>query len=599
MHNPASRHTDSLEHNPAGLLGYLSGDREAAFWDSFSRGLRQSGGFGMALVNAIGTVVFSNAFEENGGDWAGRHLNDVRPELWKLLLNASSSPGGEGESVVESGRRTWSVRVSPLRIDDNFVGALFIFEERVEGIPETREMRMLRERNRELDAIIRSSSDGIWVCDAEGRVIHVNPAAARINSTRAEDVVGRSMYDLVEEGFIDRSSVIECIRSRRTVSLLQMRAGRRLTSTATPVFDENGDLVRVVCSTQDVTELDTMRRELEEQEVLRDQFRHQFLEAQGGVMDQYGLIARSPRMVKTLQQAVKVSRVESTVLLLGESGVGKGRVADLIHRESSRSDRPMYSVNCGAIPESLIESELFGYEKGAFTGAQTSKPGLLEMADGGLLFLDEIGDLPQAAQVKMLRFLEDGKIMRLGDVGARQVDVRIIAATNRNLKAMVREGRFREDLFYRLNVIPLHIPALRERRDCILPLARHYIDHFGEQHGISKRLTPAATDALLAYHYPGNVRQLMNLCERLVVMSDADLIDVQDLPGSMRPENNQEDAVLGRLPEVSSLRKAVDDFERALLADARARYGSQTRMAAALGSTQATIARKMQKHGLR
>jgi PAS domain S-box-containing protein len=463
-----------------------------------------------------------------------------------------------------------------------------------------RQVRAFQDLTRELDAIIDSSSDGLWICDANATVIRINPASERINNIKAAEVVGKNMQELLDQGFIDRSAALEAITCRSVISLLQNREGRKLISTGTPVVDANGEVIRVVVSERDITEIDNLQRELEEQEALRDQFRSHMLELRQADLASRRVIARSPSMVKALKQALKVSAVNSTVLILGESGVGKGLIADLIQKNSSRAEKPLIEINCGAIPESLIESELFGYEKGAFTGAQSAgKPGYLELADGGILFLDEIAELPQAAQVKLLRFLENGRVVRLGGTKSRNLDVRIIAATHRDLDEMVQQGKFRLDLYYRLNVIPIHVPALRERRDCILPLIRHYIDLFGERDSTRKRLTRAATDALVAYHYPGNVRQLMNICERLVVMTETDVIDVKDLPAEIAAGNVEK---LGGAehywPEEMSLQETLESVERTLLQKALERHGNQTCIAQALGVNQSTIARKLRKHGL-
>jgi PAS domain S-box-containing protein len=463
-----------------------------------------------------------------------------------------------------------------------------------------RQVRAFQDLTRELDAIIDSSSDGLWICDANATVIRINPASERINNIKAAEVVGKNMQELLDHGFIDRSAALEAITCRSVISLLQNREGRKLISTGTPVVDANGEVIRVVVSERDITEIDNLQRELEEQEALRDQFRSHMLELRQADLASRRVIARSPSMVKALKQALKVSAVNSTVLILGESGVGKGLIADLIQKNSSRAEKPLIEINCGAIPESLIESELFGYEKGAFTGAQSAgKPGYLELADGGILFLDEIAELPQAAQVKLLRFLENGRVVRLGGTKSRNLDVRIIAATHRDLDEMVQQGKFRLDLYYRLNVIPIHVPALRERRDCILPLIRHYIDLFGERDSTRKRLTRAATDALVAYHYPGNVRQLMNICERLVVMTETDVIDVKDLPAEIAAGNVEK---LGGAehywPEEMSLQETLESVERTLLQKALERHGNQTCIAQALGVNQSTIARKLRKHGL-
>jgi transcriptional regulator with PAS, ATPase and Fis domain len=273
-----------------------------------------------------------------------------------------------------------------------------------------------------------------------------------------------------------------------------------------------------------------------------------------------------------------------------------------VHKYSNRSGMPMLKLNCGAIPDSLVESELFGYEKGAFTGAsQSGKPGHIELAHQGILFLDEIGELPLSAQVKLLRFLEDGQVYRIGATRAKKVDVRVLCATNRHLNAMVASGHFRGDLFYRLNVIPLRIPPLRERRDCILPLLRHYTDQFVKKHrregGL--RFSHAAIEALLAYSYPGNVRELMNICERLVVMIDGPEIQIGDLPMDVRSEGTISistpafsEQVMGR----KTLVEILNDTERKVLIEAQKHFRTQKKIAEALGVNQSTIARKLKRH---
>jgi PAS domain S-box-containing protein len=461
-----------------------------------------------------------------------------------------------------------------------------------------KEVQRYRRLARELDAIINSSSDGLFVCDAAGTVIRMNPASEQIHKVKAEAVIGRSMYDLLDEGFIDRSAALEALSQRKTVSLLQNKAGRKLISTGTPVLDEAGRLIGVVVSERDITQIDALQRELENQTAARDQLHHQLLEMQLDELGSQKIIARSPSVLNTLELALKVAGVQSSVLITGESGVGKGLIAKLIHTHSQRASKPLIRINCGAIPDSLIESELFGYESGAFTGARAGgKPGHLELAHEGTLFLDEIAELPAPAQVKLLRFLEDGHLTRLGGSSERRVDARIIAATHRNLKEMVARGAFREDLYYRLNVIPLHVPAVRERKECILPLIRHYVSHFAELNKTPKRLSRQALDALLNYPYPGNVRELMNICERAVVLSDTPLIDLADLPQDVaetsRPSNPKELI----LPGSGSLSEMLATVERRIVEAALAEYGSQAKAASALGVSQPTIARRLKKYG--
>ncbi|BCR06386.1 PAS domain-containing protein [Desulfuromonas versatilis] len=550
----------------------------------------EAAGEGALVVDAEGrSLLATGLFAEVAGAGPEAAIDSLLPELWPDIRSAMAA-GGRRLAPVEVGGASYLAWLSPIG-SDSAPGAWLCLLLASHGMDQALG---------ELDAIIDSSSDGLWICDAEGTVIRINPASERINKISADEVVGRRMDELISRGFVDRSAALEAIRERRVVSLLQHNHNnRKLISTGTPVFDEQGRLARVVVSERDITEMDRLQRQLEEQQALKDQIRHQMLEMQQLELEANPIIAKSPSIIKALRQALKVSSADSSVLLTGESGVGKGLIADLIHKNSRRAEKPLIKINCGAIPESLIESELFGYEKGAFTGAQAGgKPGHFELADGGILFLDEIAELPLSSQVKLLRFLEDGRITRLGATKSKKVDVRILAATHRNLEEMVEQGAFRFDLFYRLNVIPLHVPALRERRDCILPLARHYLELFGARAGIIKRLTRAASDALLSYHYPGNVRELMNLCERLVVMSETEIIDLPDLPGNIIKRAALEGPLPPDWPEQMSLNQIIESAERAVLVKAAGRARNQDEIAAALGVSQPTIARKLKKYGI-
>ncbi len=462
--------------------------------------------------------------------------------------------------------------------------------------------RKIQELTWEHDAIIDASSDGLFVCDGEGVILRVNPASERINHATAAQLVGRRYLDAAREGLVILpSGALEAIKTGQQVSLLQEnRYGRKLVSTATPVFDDAGELIRVVVSERDITETDRLQRQLEEQQAIKDQFRHQVLELQQNQLAAKPVIARSPKMVKVLKQALKVSQVDTTVLLLGESGVGKGLIADLIHKNSHRAEQPIIKINCGAIPENLIEAELFGYEKGAFTGATGSKPGLLEIADGGILFLDEVAELPAAAQVKLLRFFEEGQLTRLGATQSRRVDVRILAATHRDLEQMIAANTFRLDLYYRLRVIPLFIPPLRERQECLVPLVYSYLDQFCAKTSTRKRLTTAALDCLVGYSFPGNVRELMNICERLVVMTETESIDVCDLPRDLVGAKEASSSPLSATwPAVMTMNQILETVERQVLLEAAACCSSQQQIARQLGMSQPTVARKLLKYGIR
>ncbi len=558
-------------------------------------------GIVVLVVGRDGLVAYASlAARERLGAAVGTPAADLVPEIAAETARALAGEVVGSGPAVRRDALVLLPHLSPLRDGDEIAGALCMLVDAASAESVARRLGEYTELAREQDAIINSTSEGLWICDADATVLRVNPASERLNNIRAAEVVGRNMRELVAEGLFDRSATLEVLRTRAPVNVLQTRGGRKLILTGVPVFDGAGQLIRVVVNEKDITEIDRLHRELEERESLKDRYRLEMLEMQLEKSEAQRLVARSPVMVKALRQAIKVSGVDSTVLILGESGVGKGVIADLIHRHSSRAEHPLIKINCGAIPESLIEAELFGYEKGAFTGAQaTGKAGFFELADGGILFLDEVAELPLSSQVKLLRFLEDGRVVRVGGTRGRVLNVRILAATHRDLQAMVTSGAFRLDLFYRLNVIPLHIPPLRERPDCILPALRRYIDQFSERIGVRRRFSRAASEALLAYAWPGNMRELMNVCERLAVMTETEVVDVTDLPPDVLASTAAPSpGPPGDWPESATLAQALDSTERSLLLRARTRCGSQARMAEALGIDQSTVARKMKRHGI-
>ncbi|MDT8421875.1 MAG: sigma 54-interacting transcriptional regulator [Desulfuromonadales bacterium] len=570
--------------------------------EAFQKAQFNAIGEGVLSVNTSGKVLLSDKIiREALGISPGDHLNELLPKLWATVEDTFQDRNRRFVVSLQISDMAFLVMISPILMGLDMVGATCVFVENSDLEQMAKEMRTYQELNKELLAIINASSEGLWVSDANANVLRLNPASERINQLKSVDVVGRNIQELVDEGILEESVTQKVIQKKSVINSLQVKHGRKLITTGTPVFNDENKLIRVVVSERDITEIDNLQHELEEKEALNDQIQHHIAEIQKEKLATHTIIAKSPCMIKTLRQAIKVSPVDSTVLILGESGVGKGLFADLIHKYSDRSEKPIIKINCGAIPESLIESELFGHEKGAFTGAQTAKPGYLEMADGGILFLDEIAELPLGSQVKLLRFLEDGQIMRVGGTKSRNVNIRILTATHRNLEEMVEQGTFRLDLFYRLNVIPLRIPPLRERKECLLPLIRHFIESNGEKAGVKKRLSRETTDALLSYSFPGNIRELMNICERLVVMSERDLIGTEDLPLNIisnLPNRGDVDPTSGGWSEGMSLQHALDNTERIILKKSLEIFGTQRKAARALGVNQSTITRKLQKYGL-
>jgi two-component system NtrC family response regulator len=310
-----------------------------------------------------------------------------------------------------------------------------------------------------------------------------------------------------------------------------------------------------------------------------------------------GIVGNSKGLLRVLDQAARVAERDATVLILGETGTGKELVARAIHHNSRRSNRPFVVINCGAIPADLVESELFGYARGAFTGALTNKTGRIESADGGTLFLDEVGELPLGAQVKLLRVLQQGEISKLGESAPIKVDVRIIAATHRDLSAMVEDGTFREDLYYRLAVVPLKVPPLRERREDIPGLVDALLQRIRERHSLPQvRLSPTVQQRLISYPWPGNVRQLENMLERLLVLSSGDLITVEDLPEELISPSATSAVLWPNLPEEGL---SLEEIERELISRALDKFrGNQTQAPRYLDISRRTLIYRMEKHGL-
>jgi PAS domain S-box-containing protein len=458
-------------------------------------------------------------------------------------------------------------------------------------------LRAMHTLAREMRAVIDSSFDGIFITDGEGTTILVNRAYERITGIRASEVLGRNMRDLVSEGFYDQSVTLRVLKSRKSETIIQkVKGGKTIVVTGNPVDDASGALWRVVTNVRDVTELQRLQEELEKLSALKDRYRLELASLRGAMGGGGRIVVRSKRMQEVHEQALRLALVDSTVLLLGESGVGKEVVASLIHDHSPRREGPFVKVSCAAIPEPLLESELFGYVCGAFTGAsKAGKPGVFELAHQGTLFLDEVGELPLGLQAKLLRALQERKVTRLGDVRAKEVDVRIMAATNRDLEAMMRQGTFRSDLFYRLSVVPLVVPPLRERREAVFDFIHRFLERFNRKYGLSRQIDPEACDALAAWDWPGNVRQLENTMERLVVLGPGDVITRED---ALRALSGNGGGATHAPAAGATLRETLTRAEAEAVRQALIMHGSTRAAAKSLGVNQSTVVRKARRLGI-
>lgn len=465
------------------------------------------------------------------------------------------------------------------------------------------ELAYQREMAKDFEEILEGSFDGILVTDAEGKILFANSSYERVAEITKSEMEGKYMRDLINPVWMPESVAHIVAREKTTVSKRQVvKSGRHIMVTGRPIFDKKHNIKKIVINARDITEIYDLTEELQKAKENEKQYMNRITSVLEGRDDSEDTVfATSEGMKNVLLLAEKVANFNATVLILGESGVGKEEIAKFIHRHSMRKDKPLVVVNCGAIPDNLLESELFGYEKGAFTGAmQSGKQGLIEAADGGTIFLDEVGEMPLDFQVKLLRFLESKEIRRVGAVESKTVDVRVLAATNKPLGQMVTEGTFREDLFYRLNVVQLEIPPLRKRVDAILPLASLFLKRYNKKYGQEKVLTYDIVKAMERYTWPGNVRQLKNIVENMVIVSNNDYLQPEDLPWNSQDKNNLPKQTIKSLASNGEigLNEAVEELERQILERARKSYGTTRKIAEKLKVNQSTIVRKMQKYNL-
>ncbi|MFB6469263.1 sigma 54-interacting transcriptional regulator [Cytobacillus sp. Hz8] len=471
----------------------------------------------------------------------------------------------------------------------------------VQDLPMVEEMALeienIKNLNKDLNAILSSIYDEILVVNHKGELMrfsdNIIPGFWNVD---LKELIGKNILKLEDEGLFSPSVTRLVLEKKKKVSIVQVtNYGRKILAVGNPVFNEKNELERIIIASRDITETARLKTELKEMKKISEQYKKELdtFKYQSELTKK--LIYRSSKMEHIINQAKKIADFSSTVLINGESGVGKEVIAQAIHQLGRRANKPFISLNCGAIPENLLESELFGYTKGSFTGAnKNGKEGYFQQADGGVLFLDEIGELPLHLQVKLLRVLQEHEVIPIGSATPIKVNVQIIAATNKSLEKMVENGNFREDLFYRLNVIPLYIPPLRERTEDISVLAFHFLQQLNERYNKNYHLTPDAINVLEFYSWPGNVRELQNIIERLVVSAESKTIDAEFVSQflSLGYDIKKSKPVITR---VIPLQEAMEHVEEQLILLAMKQYKTTTKAAKALGISQSSVSRKYQK----
>lgn len=448
--------------------------------------------------------------------------------------------------------------------------------------------------------------DGIYITDGSGKTIYVNEAYSRITGLGAKEVIGKYVDQLLAEGLFANAVTPEVIKYKKQVNSIAVsskKRGMKMLVTGIPILDEEGNVKKVVVIDREITELMNMQVELETSQkqikaVERAEIRKKLeIEHLRRINFQNQLLGDSLEAKAIIKAIEQVANLDVTVLITGETGVGKEVVADEIYRRGPRKDGSFIKVNCAAIPSNLLEAELFGYSKGAFTGAvQEGKIGMFELADKGTLLLDEIGDMSLELQAKLLRVIQHKEVMRIGGVKPIKLDVRILSSTNCDLQELVKEGKFRSDLYYRLNVFPIPIPALRNRVNDIPILGQYFLKFYNAKHSKQTVFEPLGLELLKQYSWPGNIRELQNIIERLVIVSEQNAMISSQQVGHLLHVSSE--SLLGLAIEELGLKNIVNNIEKRTIERALAQYGSTRKAAKILKVDQSTIVKKAKKLGI-
>lgn len=544
---------------------------------------------GIIAVDINGKITYINEtarkFMAGGEEIIGRDVNELIPlsEIKDVLHSAEPQYGVK----LQIGDRTVLTNRTPILINGQIRGAASSFVDITDLELVSHQIHSVQELNSELSALIDSSADGLVISDGKGCIIRMNKAyRLMLGIPLAEDFTGQPVTELVSRGYLSELVTAKVLQTLNSATMIQEIKGREILFTGTPVFNTKGKVVRVIANIRDLTELNSLRRNLHKFSQEMDSYRSELSRLKIKAFEE-GFIFNSPEIRKVVELSLRVAPVDTSVLITGESGVGKEIITRMIREASKRSAGPFIKINCGALSPSLIESELFGYEEGAFTGAsKKGKPGIFELAFNGTLFLDEVGELPLDLQVKLLRVIQEKEITRLGGTQSIAVDVRLITATNRNLEEMVKEGRFRQDLFYRLNVVNIYVPPLRERVTDIPMLAEYFMRKFSKQYNLQRKISPQLMQAFTEHDWPGNIRELENTIERMVILSPDEEIDSSLFKGF-------KETTAAEPPPLSLLKDALAETEKKMILQAYQLTKSTRKAAAMLGINQSTVVRKL------
>lgn len=452
----------------------------------------------------------------------------------------------------------------------------------------------------EMLELLNAVKVGIYIADGNGNTVLVNDESCRTGGLTREEVVGRNMKELEELGFVKESITLKTLESKKEEQMIQdLGDGGKIFVTSQPIFVDN-EIQYVICTERDITEMETLKDVLKEKEMTTEKYADEIEYLKNRSISMLGnVVANNLQSRLAIERALRVANMDTTVLLTGESGTGKEVFSNLIYKNSKRVGKPFIKVSCAAIPENLLESEMFGYEKGAFTGADTNgHRGFFELANTGTIFLDEIGEIPIHLQSKLLRVLQEREVVRIGGHSPIPLDIRLIAATKVNLVEAVENGNFREDLYYRLNVMQIEIPPLRKRKQDIGALAESFVTALNGRYKLNKILSHGAIEALEKYDWPGNVRELQNVIERSVISFDGKEINKFQIERLLYPKGLKSYIPVTEILDGDKFVDLVENYEKSILEEMLSKYKTASNAARALGMSKSTISRKLKKYNL-
>lgn len=542
---------------------------------------------GILVIDLYENIITINDYalsiiEKKHEEVIGKNVKDIIPNsnLPKIMRSKIKQFG----LIQYVNNKTTMVNRSPIFMNQKVIGAVAVFQD-------VSDIVGMKELNEKFSKILESSHDMICFLDEFGKVNYVNPAYKKHFPLHSENIIGKDIEEISPKGL--RAKVFKT--KKLIENVVHTREGIDVITKVDPIFID-GNFKGVISTSKPINEIKELLSKLRKSEEELNYYKEEFQKQLSQNSSFKDIIGSSSTLRDMLYICQKASKSTSTALIRGESGTGKELIAKAIHNNSSRKHKPFVRVNCAAIPENLLESELFGYEKGAFTGALKNKPGKFAIANEGTIFLDEIGDMPLSMQVKLLRVLQEREIESLGAIEPQKIDVRVIAATNRNLENMIKEGKFREDLYYRLNVLSIQLPPLRDRKEDLSLLVEHFIEKINKKLNIGiKGIQKDALIHLYDYSWPGNIRELENVIERAMNLCDGEYISVKDLPYYMQNSIPIEKNAM-KFDENNIL--PFEEYEKQIITLAMKKYKSFNKAGKALGLTHRTISLKCKKYGI-